>query len=151
MTDEDRIAVTNNTQTPVGLTKNAGWQIGLRRTLSVPAQVLWDFMLSQDGLEIWLGMGEPFKFIPGIKYKLFDGTTGEVRVIDKGSQWRISRKPANPRYERPSTIQVRIIDKADQCTLAFHEEHLPDERSRKIRKTFYLNVMELIKDRLEAD
>jgi len=130
---------------PVGLTKNTGWQIGLRRTLDRNSQWLWEFLTSSAGLRIWLGPGEPFPLQEGAVYQLKDGTTGEVRKVKPGSHWRITRQPLDPAYDRPTTIQVRVIPQGKKTTLAFHEEHLPSERQRQVRKTHYLQVMEAIK------
>jgi uncharacterized protein YndB with AHSA1/START domain len=129
-----------------GLTKDTGWQIGVRRTIPAQADDVWDLLLSPDGLKIWLGDGEQFPFKKGSGYKLRDGTLGEVKIYQPGSHWRITRKPPDPTYQRPSTIQIRVIGKGDRCVLAFHEEHLPDERARQSRKSFYLGVIEKIND-----
>lgn len=39
----------------VGLTKDAGWQFGLRKTFHFSQEYLWHFMFSNKGLKIWLG------------------------------------------------------------------------------------------------
>lgn len=135
---------------PIGLTRGSGWQIGLRRTLAVPAALLWDWMLSREGLELWLGSGPEFPFQAGGEYLLDDGTTGMVRVFQSSSHWRISRQPIDPKYKRASLIQVRILESGENSVLAFHEEHLPTESERHIRKAFYLAVMEKIKERFGA-
>lgn len=137
----------NPNPSPVGLTRETGWQIGLRRTLSVPAEILEDFLLSPEGIKIWLGPGSPFTFSKGARYKLFDGTSGEVRVLKRGSHWRITRLPPDKTYSRPATIQIRIISKGDRAILAFHEENLPDQAARETRRLFFMEVIEKIKDR----
>jgi hypothetical protein len=107
--------------------------------------MLWNFLLSPEGLEIWLGAGIPFEFEEGSTYQLKDGTYGEVRVISPGSHWRITRQPRDPAYQRASTIQVRVIDKGEKSVLAFHEEHLPNQHQRESRRDYYLGVFQKIK------
>ena len=133
---------------PTGLTKDAGWQIGLRRTFSIPAPVLWDWMLSPEGVEIWLGQFKSFRMEHGADYQLVDGTIGQVRVYQPGSHWRMTRFPPGGGYPRESVMQIRILDSGDKSTLAFHEEHLPSKNERSIRKEFFLKVVEQIKERL---
>lgn len=133
---------------PIGLTHDSGWQIGLRRTLPVPAELLWKWILSKKGIEIWLGSGPDFQFQVGEEYLLADGTTGKVRVYQPNSHWRITRQPTIVSYDRPSIIQVRIIKSGDKSVLSFHEEHLPSEIERQKRKSFYLSVMDTIKQEL---
>jgi hypothetical protein len=40
---------------PVGLTKDAGWEIGVSRTLPVPLEAAWEFLTSPGGAALWLG------------------------------------------------------------------------------------------------
>lgn len=131
-----------------GLTRDSGWQVGVRRTLPVPADLLWEWMLSKEGIEVWLGSGPDFQFQAGEEYLLDDGTTGRVRIFKINSHWRISRKPNDPQYNRPSVVQIRILDSGDKSVLAFHEEHLPSNNERQKRKTFYLRIIERIKEEL---
>lgn len=42
-------------ENPVGLTKDVGWQFGLRKTFPCSQEYLWDFMFSDKGLKIRLG------------------------------------------------------------------------------------------------
>jgi hypothetical protein len=139
-----------NTQThPVGLTKDTGWQIGVRRTLPVSPDKLWNFMVSMRGIELWLGKGDPFELQEGATYQLQDGTAGEVRVMKSLSHWRITRLPQDTEYQRPSIIQIRILDSGGKSILAFHEEHLPTEKERGNRKAFYLDAAETILSLIE--
>lgn len=42
---------------PVGLTQDAGWEIGVSRTLPLPPSAVWDFIASPEGVALWLGEG----------------------------------------------------------------------------------------------
>ncbi len=134
----------NNRENTTGLTRDTGWQIGVRRTILVPAAILWDFILSKQGLTIWLGTGLDTPFLEGKEYQLTDGTTGKIRVYQPGSHFRISRNPPDPSYDRPSLIQLRILAVDDKSILVFHEEHLPTGEERQRRKTHYLGVIDKI-------
>lgn len=136
---------------PTGLTRETGWQIGLRRTLPIPAPVLWDWMLSAEGLAVWLGDVTDFQMESGKDYQLEDGTVGQIRVFQPGSHWRMTRLPPDDLYPRASVMQIRILDVEDKSTLVFHEEHLPSQQERLSRKEFYLLVIEKINQRLIPD
>ena len=131
-------------QKPKGLTKNTGWQVGLRRTIGHPHQKVWELMTSYAGVSIWLGLGEPFKMEKGAFYNLQDGTSGEIRVVKPSSHLRITRYPQDPNYDRASTIQIRVIKKDTISVLVFHEEHLPSQEERQARKIFFLSAAEQI-------
>jgi uncharacterized protein YndB with AHSA1/START domain len=126
----------------VGMTKDSGYQVGVRRTIAVPPTQVWDFVFSPEGLTLWLGPTGEFSFLAGKTYKLGDGATGEVRIFKKGSHARLTWQPGD--YPRPSTIQVRIIDKGHKTTIAFHQEHLPDSTIRESRREHFMHALEAI-------
>ncbi len=37
----------------IGKTRDAGWQIGLKRTLPFQADQVWEWMLSSAGADVW--------------------------------------------------------------------------------------------------
>lgn len=39
----------------VGQTKDAGFQIGARKTAAIPLEEAWDLLISPGGLRVWLG------------------------------------------------------------------------------------------------
>lgn len=138
---------------PVGLTQDVGWEVGARRTYATLLGEAWEFLLSEVGVQLWLGemKGEHFDFAQGAAYELKDGTTGEVRVFKPESHLRIAYHPAG--WERPSTIQVRVLDAKGEAraTIAFHEENLPDEEAREIRKAHFNRVLDKLDDAIESE
>ena len=107
----------------VGLTKNVGFQVGVRRTLPVHHQVAWDLITSPEGINIWLGERILLNFMKREKYELTDGTVGEIRTFSPNSHVRITWQP--PLWLKASTIQIRVISKDGKSVIAFHQEHLP--------------------------
>jgi uncharacterized protein YndB with AHSA1/START domain len=129
---------------PVGLTKDVGWQIGVRRTIDVSPGVLWDFIISPGGMRCWFGDVDDFSWDAKAVYALPDGTHGEVRVFKPHSHVRLTWHP--PAYPHASTIQVHVISKGDRAVLAFHQEHLPDQQAREDRRAFFRTAL----DKIEA-
>ncbi len=108
-----------------GLTRDAGWQIGVRRTVPAGVDEVWALLRSPEGTAAWLG--GPVEIAPG-PYRLDDGTDGEVRVDEPGSHVRLTWRP--PGREEPTVVQVRVLPAATGATIAFHQERLggPEER-----------------------
>jgi uncharacterized protein YndB with AHSA1/START domain len=131
---------------PVGLTKDAGYQIGVRRTIEVHHTKAWDYVFSTEGMNHWLGPTDGFEMEAGLKFELEDGATGEVRVYKPGSHVRIALQPRH--YPRPSTIQLRIIDKEGRTTIAFHQEHLPNSEQRESRRAHFISALDKIESNL---
>lgn len=43
----------------IGLTKDSGYQVGARKTYAVSIEEAWDFLVSERGLNLWLGTINP--------------------------------------------------------------------------------------------
>ena len=135
-------------QRSVGETRDVGFQIGVRRTLHVPAEALWLLVTSAEGRRIWLGAGPDFALEPGTAYTLDDGAHGEVRVVQPGSHVRLSWQPGD--WPRASTIQVRVLPGGAHSVLAFHQEHLPDVAAREQRRAHFGGAVAVLQALLDA-
>ncbi len=116
-----------------GQTAKTGFQIGVQRTVTAPHARVWEWLTSREGIEAWLGASGELVLEPGERYRLDDGSKGEVRVAREGDRLRITWKP--PEWDRPSTIQVPAEPKGnDRTVVGFHEEHLPSQEVREARR-----------------
>jgi uncharacterized protein YndB with AHSA1/START domain len=132
---------------PVGLTRDAGYQIGVRRTLQISASTAWRFLTSPDGVRLWLGETDVKDYSRGARYALPGGGSGEVRVFHPESHLRITWQPGD--WPRASTIQLRVIPKGERCVIAFHQEHLPDGEARLQQREFFIGVLEKVRSLIE--
>ena len=124
----------NNTN-QLGQTKDVGFQIGVRRTFSLPLEDTWDLLISPRGLQTWLGDTTDIDLGKGAQYTLPDGSTGEIRIFKPNSHLRITHHPKG--WPRPSTIQVRVIPNEAKTVIAFHQEHLPGPKERDQRRDHF--------------
>lgn len=127
-----------------GRTRDAGFQIGVRRTLPIDAAAAWDLVTSPRGVRAWLGTGRGLQWKPGATYLLADGAMGQVRAVEPGSHVRLTWEPEG--WSRPSTIQVRVIPKHDRATVAFHQEHLPSARERESRRAHFRAALDALEE-----
>jgi uncharacterized protein YndB with AHSA1/START domain len=125
---------------PTGLTKDAGWQVGIRRTYPISHVEAWKLLTSPEGIQTWLGNAGDFLLTKGSQYELADGTMGEVKVLSANSHLRITWHPKE--WPGPSTIQIRVIPKEGHSVIAFHQEHLPGPNERAERKVFFKRVLD---------
>ena len=130
---------------PSGLTKDAGWQIGVRKTLPIGLAEAWDLLFSEEGLRAWLGDLPGFHAVKGAAFELSDGTRGEFTVFKKHSHARLTWH--SPGYPRRAITQVRVIpDGEDKTVFAFHQEQLPSEEARKERRAFFKRAVKRIEE-----
>lgn len=125
---------------PTGLTKDVGFQIGVRRTLPVQLEDAWRLLTSNAGVNIWLGETSQLNFMKGERYQLANGAGGEVRVYAPNSHLRITWQPQE--WQRASTIQVRAIPKENRTVVAFHQEHLPGAKEREKRRAHFISALD---------
>jgi uncharacterized protein YndB with AHSA1/START domain len=68
-----------------------------------------------------------------------DGGEGEVRSVRTDRRLRLRWRSAN--QEQATVIQLTLTPKGDRCTVAFHEERLPDAAVRDERKRHYQELL----------
>ena len=105
-----------------GKTKHVGWQVGARRTLPLSLGQAWDLLTGQPWLRRWSGLAA------------FDPDDPTVRSL---TAERVARVRA-----QSSLIQLRLRPAATGTTIAFHEEHLPDEQTRTQRKVHWNQLLD---------
>lgn len=125
-----------------GQTAEVGFEIGVSRTVPLPADEVWRRLTGPDGVRAWLGDASALRLEAGEPYHLPDGTTGEVRVAVAGNRVRITRRPDG--WARPSTIQIRLTSKGEKTVVTFYEENLPDADEREARRAHYREALERI-------
>ena len=129
---------------PVGLTKDVGWNLGVRRTVAAPTEAVWDHLLG-DGLATWLG-DAPLPKEPGTTYETADGTTGQLRTRTEHRRLRLTWRPRG--WEHDSTLQVTLIPAVRGTTIAFHQERLADADERRHLLRHWTGVVERLVDEL---
>ena len=114
---------------PVGTTKDAGWEIGVSRTVPCTVAEAWALVTSPAGLAAWLGPGTALPAAVGEPYETADGVRGELRSLRPLDRVRLTWQP--PGWSHDSTVQVTVSRApSGSTTLRFHQERLsgPDER-----------------------
>ena len=129
--------------TPVGLTRDAGWELGARRTVAAPLGAVWSHLIG-DGLTTWLG-DTTLPHEPKTPYRAADGTTGELRVFTPERRLRLTWRPDG--WTHDSTLQLTVIAAARGTTIGIHQERLASETER----TELLRHWHAVLDRLEAE
>lgn len=109
-----------------GQTQDAGWQVGVRRTLPLELAEAWELLTCPPWLERWSGLAALDRDDPAVR------SLTAPRVV------RVRT--------RHSLVQLRVQAAVSGTTVAFHEDHLPDEQARNLRKAYWAQVL----DDLEA-
>lgn len=132
----------------VGRTKDAGWQIGVSRTIDHPIEQVWEFLTSAAGTALWLGHGVDVVPEKGSRYKTTDGTAGEFRSFHPHDRIRLTWQPAG--WDHPTTVQVAVRPNGpDRTMLRFHQERLADAEERAQQREHWREVMQSVVEALQ--
>jgi len=125
--------------TTIGLTKDADYQIGVRKTYAISLHEAWNFLFSTDGIKLWLG----YKGVPvwqkGKEYTTRTGTYLCIRVYNELSHARLTYKRKD--WENTSTLQMRIMAAKTGTTISIHQEKLADDSQREEMRLHWEKVL----------
>ncbi len=122
-----------------GKTKSVGYEIGAKRTLAVTPVTAWDFLLSDEGITVWLGALTDGGLSMNHNYKTADGIEGAVRILKPYSHIRLTWK--KPNWQNHSTLQVRVVAVKKNTTIAIHQEKLSDSGQREEMKKYWEGIL----------
>ncbi|GAA0382723.1 SRPBCC domain-containing protein [Microbispora corallina] len=123
-----------------GLTKDAGWELGVRRTVPVPLDAVWDYLLG-DGLALWLGAAE-LGTRKGDAYVTGHGVRGELRSRTERVRVRLTWRP--PDWTHDSTLQITVSPAATGTTIGIHQDRLASASERELMLAHWREVAERI-------
>ncbi|MEZ5381549.1 MAG: SRPBCC domain-containing protein [Microthrixaceae bacterium] len=133
---------------PTGKTKDAGWQIGVSRTVHHQVNDVWDALVSPRGIAVWLGDGVRFAGTEREPYETADGTVGELRSYRPGDRIRLTWQPAE--WAHSSTVQIALRDGGDRTGITFHQERLASSEERERQRAHWQRVAAEVIALLEA-
>jgi activator of HSP90 ATPase len=130
---------------PVGRTASGYFQVGVRRTFPISVEEAWDFILSSEGVKVWLGEPALTNFAVGRTFATKSGISGEIRVMNPHTNIRMSWGMKD--WPNASTVQIRTIAvDPRKTTISFHQENLPDAQAREEMKRYWEEVLDKIKE-----
>ena len=125
---------------PVGKTRDAGWQIGVSRTVDRPVEEVWAFLTSAEGLAIWLGDGVTVPSEAGVGYQTADGVRGETRSFHELDRIRLTWQPSGWSHDTTVQIAVRAAGPG-RAMLRVHQERLADAAEREQQRRHWQEVI----------
>jgi uncharacterized protein YndB with AHSA1/START domain len=136
------------TERPTGRTKDAGWEIGVSRTVPFPIDDVWDFLTSPAGAAVWLGAGVQRLDEPCAAYETEAGIGGEIRSFRPRDRVRLTWRPVD--WDHDSIVQFTVTPASgDRTRVGFHQERLADGTEREQQRTHWQGVLDALVAALE--
>lgn len=130
-----------NNKRVAGKTSDAGWEIGVQKTLPISPKKAWELITSKKGVEIWLNTSSLKTFKVGETFKTKDGKEGKIRVVDTGRKLRLK--------VGHTTVQIYVLPNGKnpstslraRTAIHFHQEKLKSEKEREIQRKHWQEVL----------
>jgi activator of HSP90 ATPase len=119
--------------------KDLGYQIGVRKTFTVSTERMWDFLLSESGIVIWLGQIDMDDFELHKPFKTTEGIEGKLSVFKPDSHIRLRWKPTD--WLRYSTVEIRVTNSKGRAAVVFHQTGLFDVEKREALIGYWKGVI----------
>jgi uncharacterized protein YndB with AHSA1/START domain len=139
--------VTAGRRRVVGRTRDAGWEIGVSKTIDRPVGQVWAFITSPAGIAIWLGEGVTVLSEQGAGYETADGVHGETRSFRALDRVRVTWQPPDWRHDTTLQLAVRSVG-ADRAILVVHQERLADAAEREQQRRHWQGVVNALVEAL---
>ncbi|MBN9294687.1 MAG: hypothetical protein J0G96_11985 [Flavobacteriia bacterium] len=116
-----------------GKTKDAGWQFGIRKSVPLKLNEVWEFLFSENGIKLWLEDADQ-------KFSTFRQLS-HIRTKWKLKDWT-----------NEATLQMRVLsNNKDKTTIAFHIDKLLNEDQREETKMYWNNIIKIITEQIASD
>ncbi|HEY4787336.1 MAG TPA: SRPBCC domain-containing protein [Bacteroidales bacterium] len=131
----------------IGQTKDAGFEVGIRKTFQVSTENARDFLFSNEGIKQWLGEIIAGELTLNQEYHTKDDTEGTVKIFNPSSHIRITWKKKE--WSNVSTIQIRIIPAKKGTTISFHQERMLNNLQREEMKKHWEAILKKLKEKIQ--
>jgi uncharacterized protein YndB with AHSA1/START domain len=139
--------VTAGRRREAGRTRDAGWEIGVSKTIDRPVAEVWEFITSPAGIALWLGEGVTLLAERGAGYETASGVQGETRSFRELDRIRLTWQP--PDWSHDTTLQLAVRSTgAGRTTLVVHQERLADASEREQQRRHWQGVITSLADAL---
>lgn len=133
----------------VGRTRDAGWQIGVSKTIDRPVEEVWAFITSPAGVAIWLGDGVTVSPERGAGYQTTAGVRGETRSYHELDRIRLTWQP--PDWTHDTTLQLVVTSAGTgRARLTVHQERLADAAEREQQRRHWQAVITALVEAMTA-
>ena len=124
-----------------GLKKDAGWDLGVRKTVAAPVPDVWTYLLG-DGLPMWLGEIAELPTKKGVRYRTDDGVRGTIRGYEEKKRVRLTWQPED--WPHDTTLELTLAKAGAKTTVGISHEDLADRDERRMMVAHWHRVVDSI-------
>jgi uncharacterized protein YndB with AHSA1/START domain len=122
-----------------GHSKDAGWDVGVRKTVAAPVAEVWAYLLGK-GLPMWLGEARELPTKKGVRYRTDDGVRGTIRGYDEKKLVRLTWQPED--WPHDTTLTLTLTKAGAGATIHIQHEDLADREERRMMLGHWYRVLD---------
>jgi activator of HSP90 ATPase len=123
-------------------TKNAnslGFQVSVSKTFNISTHLLWEFILSEKGLQEWLGINNADEFEIQNQFVSTKGIIVKLTVFVTDCHLRFKWKPID--FEKPTTVELRITNAKGKAKAIFHITGFYKIEQKEILRNYWKKII----------
>jgi activator of HSP90 ATPase len=120
-------------------TKELGFQVSVSKTFKVSTEIMWEFILSEKGIHVWLGEINIDDFDIQKQFITKEGIEGKLTVFVPECHLRLKWKPSI--FEKQSTVELRITNTNGKAKVIFHHTRFYKIEQQEILRRYWKNVI----------
>lgn len=108
---------------------------------------MWEFLLSENGIEVWLGKINSDEFEICKPFNTKEGIEGKLTIFKPDSHLRLSWKLKD--WAKSSIVEMRITNSKGRARMVFHHTKLYEIEQRIEMKKYWNNILLNIENKLK--
>ncbi len=124
-----------------GRNEKGEYSLTAGKTLPVDAKILWKYLFSPKGLQVWLKPLSGFKLAKGAMYETEGGVFGEVRTFKSPERLRLTWQESDA--DRSTVVQVYVKQRPHgKSAIWVQHEKIPNGREKARLREHWKQVLE---------
>ncbi|MBV5313558.1 MAG: SRPBCC domain-containing protein [Prolixibacteraceae bacterium] len=128
--------------------KDLGFQVSISKVFSVSTETMWEFLLSEKGIAVWLGTMSIDDFEIQKPFTTDEGIEGKLTVFIPNCHLRLKWKPKH--WEKLSTIELRVTNRKGRASVVFHQTGFFEIEKQEEMRTYWKSIILKMNDELIA-
>jgi activator of HSP90 ATPase len=126
--------------------KDLGFQVSVSKVFSVSTETMWEFLLSEQGIAVWLGKILIDDFEIQKSFVTYEGIEGKLTVFVPNCHLRLKWKPKH--WQKLSTIELRVTNRKGKASVIFHQTDFFEIEKREEMRTYWKGIISKMNDLL---
>jgi uncharacterized protein YndB with AHSA1/START domain len=127
--------------------KDLGFQVSVGKVFSVSTEIMWEFLLSAEGIAVWLGKFPIEDFEIQKSFVTEEGIEGKLTTFVPDCHLRLKWKPKH--WQKFTTIELRVTNRKGKASVIFYQGFFPEIEKREEMRIYWKNVISIMVDKLK--